>query len=75
MTYAEVVARSRDACDACVTSQFYTSAPIQKYAKFFHDYGINNKAYSYGYDDTCDQSSYIVVDDPTAVTITLGGAK
>jgi hypothetical protein len=59
--------------DACKTDQFYVTDPIQKYAKFFHDFGINRKAYSYGYDDTCDQSSYINVDDPTAMTITLGG--
>lgn len=59
--------------DACQTNQFYVSDPVQKYAEFFHSFGINNQAYSFGYDDTCDQSSYINVDDPTAMTITVGG--
>jgi hypothetical protein len=59
--------------DACQTSQFYVSAPVQKYAQLFHEFGINNKAYSFGYDDTCDQSSYINIADPTTMTITIGG--
>jgi hypothetical protein len=61
--------------DACKINQFYLGDPVQKYAQFFHDFGINHKAYSFGYDDTCDQSSYITVDDPTGMTITVGGTQ
>ncbi len=59
--------------DACNTSQFYVGSPIQQYAKFFHTYGVNHLAYSFGYDDTCGQSSYINIDDPTGFSITVGG--
>ncbi|MFZ0507843.1 MAG: beta-1,3-glucanase family protein [Methylocella sp.] len=58
----------------CMTpALFYVNTPAQKYAQIFHTFGINHLAYSFGYDDSCDQSSYISVDDPTAMTITLGG--
>jgi hypothetical protein len=61
--------------DACMTSQFYLNTPVQKYAQFFHQVGINNLAYAYGYDDTCSQSSFILVDAPTAVDITITGTR
>ena len=59
--------------DACNTSQFYVGSPIQQYAQSFHAYGVNHLAYSFGYDDTCGQSSYINIDDPTGFSITVGG--
>jgi hypothetical protein len=59
--------------DACMVNQFYLNAPVQKYAQLFHQFGVGNLAYSFGYDDTCSQSSYITVDDPTAVDITISG--
>ena len=59
--------------DACNTSQFYVNDPIQKYARIFHVYSVNHLAYSFGYDDTCNQSSYIIIDDPTGFSITVGG--
>ena len=59
--------------DACDTSQFYVGSPIQQYAQIFHAYGVNQLAYSFGYDDTCGQSSYINIDDPTGFSITVGG--
>ena len=34
---------------------------------------MNNLSYSFGYDDTCAQSSFIAIDDPTGMTIALGG--
>ena len=58
--------------DDCMVDQFYKANPAQKYAEFFHKFGINNLAYAYGYDDTCSQSSYITVDDPKEVRITIG---
>jgi hypothetical protein len=59
--------------NACNASQFYVGSPIQQYAQIFHTYGVNHLAYSFGYDDTCNQSSYINIDDPTGFSITVGG--
>jgi hypothetical protein len=59
--------------DACSISQFYVGSPIQQYARIFHAYAVNHLAYSFGYDDTCGQSSYINIDDPTGFSITVGG--
>jgi hypothetical protein len=59
--------------DACQVHQFYVNNPIQNYAQLFHQFGINGLAYSFGYDDTCSQSSYITVDSPTAVSIGIAG--
>jgi hypothetical protein len=59
--------------DACQLHQFYVNNPIQSYAQLFHQFGINGLAYSFGYDDTCSQSSYITVDSPTAVSIGIAG--
>jgi hypothetical protein len=57
--------------DACRVSQFYVNDPITKYAQIFHQFGLYGLAYSFGYDDTCEQSSYITVQNPTAVSISI----
>jgi hypothetical protein len=57
--------------NACRVGSFYTDAPVNQYAKVFHRYGLGKKAYSFGFDDTCDQSSFIQVHDPDALTIKL----
>ena len=57
--------------NACKVSSFYTNAPVNGYAKLFHKYGIRHLAYSFGYDDTCNQSSYIQINNPTGMTMTL----
>ncbi len=57
--------------DACRVSQFYVNDPITKYAQIFHQFGLYGLAYSFGYDDTCEQSSYITVQDPTALSISI----
>jgi hypothetical protein len=59
--------------DACVVGQFYVQSPVQKYAQLFHQFGVDKKAYSFGYDDTCEQSSFITVDSPTEVDIAISG--
>jgi hypothetical protein len=59
--------------EACVKSQFYVTSPVHKYAKLFHQFGFDNKAYAYGFDDSCDQSSFITVDSPTEVDIQISG--
>jgi Beta-1,3-glucanase len=56
---------------ACQVSQFYANAPANLYAKLWHQFSFDQKAYAYGYDDTCSQSSYIALDDPTNVSVTL----
>ena len=62
-------------CPAPFVAQFYKQEPIQQYAKFWHDNGIKNLAYSFGYDDTCNQSGVVIVDKPTALKVTVGGVK
>jgi hypothetical protein len=57
--------------NACVVAGFYVSAPINQYAEGFHKYALNHLAYSFGYDDTCNQSSFIQIHDPEMMTITL----
>jgi len=61
--------------DACIPDKFYKNAPITKYAQLFHQLGVDGLAYTFGYDDTCDQSSFITVDNPTAVDIAISGTQ
>jgi hypothetical protein len=61
--------------DACRPNQFYLNAPVTKYAQLFHQFGIGNFASAFGYDDTCDQSSFITVDNPTAVNIAISAMQ
>jgi hypothetical protein len=58
---------------ACQVSQFYVNDPVNRYAKLWHQYAWLNLAYAFGYDDTCSQSSFQSVGDPTAVTIHIIG--
>jgi Beta-1,3-glucanase len=61
--------------DACNTSQFYVNAPVNMYAKLWHQAGINGKAYGFGFDDTCDQSSFKLIFNPTKLTIRFLGNR
>jgi hypothetical protein len=61
--------------DACVTSQFYVNSPVNMYAKLWHNNGKHGRAYGFGYDDTCDQSSFRLILNPTKLTITLLGNR
>jgi hypothetical protein len=61
--------------DACVIKQFYVNSPVNKYAKLWHDSGIGGHAYGFGFDDTCDQSSFELIYNPTKLTITVLGDK
>jgi hypothetical protein len=56
----------------CRTQFFYVNAPINVYAKAFHQFGVGHLAYSFGFDDTCEQSSFIQIHDPEALSITIG---
>jgi hypothetical protein len=56
-------------------SQFYVNAPVNMYAQLWHTAGINDKAYGFGFDDTCNQSSFKLIFNPTGLSITLLGNR
>jgi hypothetical protein len=56
-------------------STFYTHKPVNMYAKLWHESGINGKAYAFGFDDVCSQSSFQLIFNPTKLTITLVGSR
>ena len=56
-------------------TQFYVNPPVNMYAKLWHAAGIGGKAYGFGFDDTCDQSSFKLIFNPTRLTITLLGNR
>jgi Beta-1,3-glucanase len=57
------------ACPSPTT--FYKNAPVNMYAKLWHDNGIDGKAYAFGFDDVCSQSSFQLIFNPTKLTVTL----
>jgi hypothetical protein len=57
--------------DACKKNTFYKEMPVNEYAKAIHKQGIDKLAYAFGFDDTCNQSSYIGVHDPAWLKIQI----
>jgi hypothetical protein len=55
----------------CDTDGYYKSEPVNQYARTFHQFGIDGKAYAFGFDDVCDQSGVIIVHNPQSIAITL----
>jgi hypothetical protein len=53
-------------------STFYTAAPADYYAKFWHDNAIGGKAYGFPYDDVGGYSSYISHSGPQYLLIAVG---
>jgi hypothetical protein len=53
-------------------ASFYTVAPADYYAKFWHDHGLNGKAYGFPYDDVGGYSSYISHSNPQYLIIAIG---
>lgn len=58
---------------------YYKNGAMQnEYSRFWHQNGINGKAYAFAYDDTNDQSTVIIIPNlpsrpyPDSVTITVG---
>jgi hypothetical protein len=51
---------------------FYSSAPADYYAKFWHTHAINGKAYGFPYDDVGSYSSYVSHSDPQYLIIAIG---
>ena len=54
---------------------YYTAAPMNYYARFWHLPGISvdNLSYGFAYDDVNDQSSTLQTPQPTKVVATFGG--
>jgi hypothetical protein len=54
------------------STTFYTAAPADYYAEFWHKHGINGKAYGFPYDDSGGWSSYISHQNPQYMLIAIG---
>ncbi len=53
-------------------STFYLQDPADHYAKFWHDNGIDGKAYGFPYDDVGSYSTYISHHDPQYMLVAIG---
>lgn len=53
-------------------ARFYTAAPANYYARFWHDNAINHLAYGFPYDDVSGQSSFISHADPQWLVVAVG---
>jgi hypothetical protein len=51
---------------------FYTAAPANYYARFWHTHGLNGKAYGFPYDDVGGYSSYITCQNPRYLLVAVG---
>ncbi|HEY2509558.1 MAG TPA: beta-1,3-glucanase family protein [Polyangiaceae bacterium] len=51
---------------------FYTAAPANYYAKFWHTHGLNGKAYGFPYDDVGGYSSYVSHANPQYMLVAIG---
>src|SRR5262249_44863575 len=51
---------------------FYTAAPADYYARFWHTHGRNHKAYGFPYDDVGGWSSYISHGNPQYLLVAVG---
>jgi len=51
---------------------FYTAAPADYYARYWHVHGLNGKAYGFPYDDVGGYSSYISHDNPQYLEVAVG---
>jgi hypothetical protein len=54
---------------------YYTGPVYNQYARFFHEVGLDHRAYGFSYDDVNDQSTVCVLpnaDPPSALTIGVG---
>ena len=56
-------------CDQ--VGQYYAHEPINLYAATLHKNAILQKAYAYGYDDVCEQSSVGITKNPTRLMLTV----
>src|SRR5262249_26865174 len=54
------------------SSAFYSAAPADYYARFWHTHGLNGKAYGFPYDDVGGYSSYISHANPQYMLVAIG---
>jgi hypothetical protein len=53
-------------------TKYYSAAPANYYAKFWHDHAINQLAYGFPYDDVAGQSSFVSHGDPQYLLVAVG---
>ena len=53
-------------------SKFYSKAPADYYAKFWHTHGLGGKAYGFPYDDVGSYSSYVSHAKPQYLLVAIG---
>jgi hypothetical protein len=53
-------------------TKYYSAAPANYYAKFWHDRAINKLAYGFPYDDVAGQSSFVSHGDPQYLLVAVG---
>jgi hypothetical protein len=53
-------------------NHYYQAAPVNYYAKFWHDHAIDHRAYGFPYDDYAGQSSFISHGNPQYLLIAVG---
>ncbi len=53
-------------------STFYTAAPMDYYARFWHERALGGKAYGFPYDDVGGYSSYISHSNPQYMLVAIG---
>jgi hypothetical protein len=54
------------------STTFYTGAPADYYAKFWHDHALDGKAYGFPYDDVGGYSSFVSHENPEYLLIAVG---
>jgi hypothetical protein len=54
------------------STTFYTEAPADYYARFWHTHGIGGKAYGFPYDDVGGYSSYVSRANPVYMLVAIG---
>jgi hypothetical protein len=54
------------------STTFYTAAPANYYARFWHTHALNGKAYGFPYDDVGGYSSYISHANPQYMLVAIG---
>ncbi|TDV40986.1 beta-1,3-glucanase family protein [Actinophytocola oryzae] len=53
-------------------ARYYSAAPANYYAKFWHDHAIDKLAYGFPYDDVAGQSSFVSHGDPQFLLVAVG---
>jgi hypothetical protein len=56
---------------ACTKREFYRTPPVNEYARAIHAESIRGLAYAFGFDDSCDFSSFVADRAPTHLNVTI----